>query len=115
MFPGNVAPTTRWLRNSNQRCGRNVGTFAKMMSGCMLSAADVLNPTLSAELGAKLSLVLAGTSAAGLLDIRTTALGERVPGVSIHAQLLEQILTDQYLTRSDVTAFVELLSFVSLD
>ncbi len=34
-----------------------------------------------------------GTSAVGLLDVRTTPLGDTVPGVSVHAQALEQVLT----------------------
>lgn len=81
-----------------------------------VSAADVLEPEMDPELQAKLqgNLVLVGTSAAGLLDIRTTALGERVPGVSVHAQILEQILTDSYITRSDTTDALEILSYVCL-
>ena len=42
-----------------------------------------------------------GTSAAGLLDIRATPLGQNVPGVSLHAQALEQILTGSFLARPD--------------
>jgi len=78
-----------------------------------VSAADVLKSEYDADLQAKLEghLVFVGTSAAGLLDIRTTSLGERVPGVSVHAQILEQILTETYLTRSDLTAALELISF----
>lgn len=54
-----------------------------------------------AELRARVdgSIVFVGTSAAGLLDIRQTALGENIPGVAIHAQILEQILQDSYLIR----------------
>lgn len=59
-------------------------------------------------------IVLVGTSAAGLLDIRTTALGENVPGVSIHAQVIEQILLGEFLTRSDFIEGVELLIFMLL-
>lgn len=55
-------------------------------------------------------IVLIGTSAAGLLDIRTTALGEAVPGVSIHAQAIEQILSGDFLTRSDAVAGFEVLA-----
>jgi adenylate cyclase len=47
------------------------------------------------------SIVLVGTSAAGLQDVRTTALGEVVPGVSIHAQAVEQILSGDFLSRPD--------------
>lgn len=46
-------------------------------------------------------IVLVGTSAVGLRDIRATPQGEQVPGVSIHAQALEQILAGQFLTRPD--------------
>ncbi len=44
-------------------------------------------------------IVFVGTSAEGLLDIKATALGEDVPGVAIHAQIIEQILSGQFLTR----------------
>jgi adenylate cyclase len=47
------------------------------------------------------NIVLIGTSAAGLQDVRTTALGEVVPGVSIHAQAVEQILAGTFLSRPD--------------
>jgi adenylate cyclase len=47
------------------------------------------------------NIVLVGTSAAGLQDVRTTALGEVVPGVSIHAQAVEQILAGTFLSRPD--------------
>lgn len=55
------------------------------------------------------TIVFVGSSAAGLADTRTTALGERVPGVSIHAQVVEQILLETYLTRNDATQAAEIL------
>jgi len=60
------------------------------------------------------SIVLIGTSAAGLLDIRTTALGEAVPGVSIHAQLLEQVLGGEFLHRPALLDAIELLGFLAV-
>ena len=54
-------------------------------------------------------LVFIGTSAVGLLDLRTTALGETVPGVSIHAQAAEQVLSGAFLTRPEWAAGSELL------
>ncbi len=45
------------------------------------------------------SLVLVGTSAQGLMDLRFSPLGGVFPGVEAHAQLLEQVLTDSYLYR----------------
>jgi adenylate cyclase len=54
-------------------------------------------------------LVFVGTSAVGLLDVRTTALGETVPGVSIHAQAAEQVLSGTFLTRPEWAAGSEFL------
>jgi adenylate cyclase len=54
-------------------------------------------------------IVLIGASAAGLLDIRASALGEAVPGVSIHLQALEQMLTGTFLHRADWVGGLELL------
>jgi adenylate cyclase len=81
-----------------------------------VSAADVLDDTLIVEVAPAIEghVVLVGTSAAGLLDIRTTVLGEAVPGVSIHAQIIEQILTDAYLRRSDLVAGFEILALIAL-
>ena len=44
-------------------------------------------------------LVLVGTSAQGLLDLRFSPLGEIVPGIEIHAHALEQALSGQHLVR----------------
>ena len=44
-------------------------------------------------------LVLVGTTVEGLKDIRATPLAPVMPGVEIHAQILEQILGGVYLTR----------------
>jgi adenylate cyclase len=46
-------------------------------------------------------IVLIGTSAAGLVDTRTSSLGEAIPGVSIHAQVLQQILSKKFLQRPE--------------
>lgn len=44
-------------------------------------------------------LVLVGFSALGLVDFQSTALGERMPGVEIHAQVLESIFDGTTLLR----------------
>lgn len=59
-------------------------------------------------------IVLVGTSSAGLLDSRVTSLGTVVPGVSVHAQALEQILTSSFLTRPDWAAGAEILALIVL-
>jgi len=43
----------------------------------------------------------------GLLDFQTTALGERIPGVEIHAQILEQIFDGEYLRRPTAASWIE--------
>ena len=46
-------------------------------------------------------IVFVGASAVGLHDSRTTALGEILPGVAIHAQAAEQIIAGTFLARPD--------------
>jgi adenylate cyclase len=46
-------------------------------------------------------IVLIGTSAAGLLDLRSTPIDKVVPGVEVHAEVIEQILQKDFLTRPD--------------
>jgi adenylate cyclase len=75
-----------------------------------VSAADLLDPAKREALRPKLEghIVFIGTSAVGLLDVRTTALGETVAGVSIHAQATEQILQGQFLSRPEWLVALEL-------
>jgi serine phosphatase RsbU (regulator of sigma subunit) len=72
-----------------------------------VSAAQVLDGSVtSGQLEGK--LVLIGVTGLGLLDYQSTALGERVPGVEIHAQILEQIFDGAYLRRPDRLHALEL-------
>ena len=52
-------------------------------------------------------IILVGTSAPGLLDLRATPLDAALPGVEIHAQLLEHILAGRSLTRPDYSLALE--------
>lgn len=78
-----------------------------------LSAGDVLSgkADLAQVAGA---IVLVGVSAAGLQDIRVTPLGEAVPGVNIHAQIISQIMTGQFLNRPAWVDGAELLAIAAL-
>src|SRR5215472_14249696 len=74
-----------------------------------VSAADVLagkfDPAFFAD-----HIVLVGTSAAGIVnDLQATPIARDVPGVEIHAQLLEQILQGDFLVRPDWAVGAELL------
>lgn len=82
-----------------------------------ISAADVLQAEgASPEVRQAIegSIVFVGTSSAGLQDIRTTALGQNVPGVSLHAQAVEQILSGRFLSRPDWANGLEILSVAAL-
>ncbi|MCC5888344.1 MAG: adenylate/guanylate cyclase domain-containing protein [Gammaproteobacteria bacterium] len=70
-----------------------------------LSAADVLQGRLAAEQQASLAdaVVLIGTSAIGLADLRSTPLDRVYPGVEVHATLVHALL--EAATRSTRPAF----------
>ena len=53
-------------------------------------------------------LVLIGTSAIGLLDIKTTPVEAAMPGVEVHAQILESVLTKTLLVHPDYAIGAEL-------
>lgn len=53
-------------------------------------------------------IVLVGASAAGLFDLRATPLSPAVPGVEVHAQAIEQVISGIYLLRPDYAIGVEL-------
>jgi len=52
-------------------------------------------------------IILIGTSAPGLLDLRATPLDAAVPGIEMHAQVIEQLLTGDFLTRPDYALALE--------
>ena len=57
-------------------------------------------------------VILIGTSAAGLFDLRATPLDAAVAGVEIHAQAIEQLLLQQHLERPDFANGAELVFLV---
>jgi adenylate cyclase len=59
-------------------------------------------------------ILLIGTSAAGLLDLRATPLEASVPGVELHAQAMEQVLQGGYLQRPDFATPAELIYILAL-
>ena len=81
-----------------------------------VSMKDILDPAKEDQVKPKIDgqIVLVGTSAAGLLDIWPTPLGELVPGTSIHAQSIEQIVGQTFLKRPDWSAGVEIVATVML-
>jgi CHASE2 domain-containing sensor protein len=63
-----------------------------------VSARDVLNGTVDPQ-RIRDKLVLVGLTGAGVTDMRTTALGELVPGIEIQAQVIETIFEGRFLRR----------------
>jgi adenylate cyclase len=71
-----------------------------------ISAADVLGGEMDyAQFERK--LVLVGVTGLGLIDYQTTPLGERMPGIEIHAQVLENVFDGALLMRPRWAAWVE--------
>jgi adenylate cyclase len=102
-----AVPTTRsggfWLYLTPERPERYVSA-SKVLKG----AAEDVAPLIEGN------IVFVGTSAAGLLDIRATPLGQNVPGVSLHAQALEQILTGKFLSRPNWADGLEVITVVAV-
>ncbi len=80
------------------RNGRIWVNYARSDPKRYVSAAAVLSGEVPRSVLAN-KLVLIGTSATGLFDVKTTPLNPAMPGVEVHAQLLETILSQSYLKR----------------
>jgi len=103
--PGFVIPTDRngqlWIH------------FAPHDKARYVSAIDVLEGHVPADRVAR-RLVLIGTSAVGLLDSKTTPVDPLMPGVEVHAQVLENILTNSVLSSPNYAIGVELCAALLL-
>ncbi len=78
--------------------GRVWPYFSKSDKAKYVSAKDVLAGTADPAL-IKGKLTIVGTSAVGLLDIRSTPVDPVIPGVEIHVQLIEAAANNAYLNR----------------
>jgi len=73
-----------------------------------LSAADVLDGFYGpGELAGKIAFI--GTSAAGLHEIRTTPLAVNHPGVEVHATVVDNILSREFISRPTAARAAEVL------
>ncbi len=88
------------------RNGRVWLHFAEHAPDLYISAKDVVSRRINPN-QIRGKLVLVGTSAVGLRDLRQTALGETVPGVEVHAQLIDTVLGGAYLSRPHVAETLE--------
>ncbi len=89
---------TKNFRIKTDKNGRVWPYFSKSDKSKYISARDVLAGTADANL-IKNRMAIIGTSAVGLLDIRSTPVDKVVPGVEVHAQMIEALVNDGLLTR----------------
>ena len=78
-----------------------------------ISAANVFNNRVPVE-RVQGHLLLVGTSAVGLEDFRATPFVAAMPGVEIHAQIIENILSNQMLIRPNYAIGMELLFTIAV-
>ncbi len=76
-----------------------------------VSALDVFNGT-APKYPLKDAIVLIGTSAPGLHDLRTTPVGDRYTGVEIHANIVSGILDERMLQHPFYVRGIELVSLL---
>lgn len=75
----------------------------------IIPAWQILDGTVDPEyFDGKITVV--GTSASGLFDLRSSALEKNIPGVTIVAQFIQQIVSGTFLQRPDWLSGLELIS-----
>ena len=79
--------------------------------GRFVSAHDILSGKFRVE-GLRDKIVLVGNTGLGLLDFKTTPLGDFVPGVEIHAQIIENIFNGVWLARPDEASLYEAIALL---
>jgi adenylate cyclase len=80
--------------------------FRHSEPGAFLSAAKVLSGSVPRD-EIEGRIILIGSSAPGLLDLRATPLDTTIPGVEVHAQIIEHILAGRQFTRPDYASGAE--------
>lgn len=78
-----------------------------------ISAFDIYNKTASIE-HLKDAIILIGTSAAGLKDLRTTPLETGYPGVEVHANIVSGLIEDRIKEQPSYTDALEFLLLLGL-
>lgn len=119
-FPGGelalVSAQVGALEIPTDRRGAIVVYHSPVTSKPVVSAVDIMFPAKNEsddqagaiEAHIANHIVLIGTSAEGLLDLRATPLHPVVPGVTIHAEIIDQVIAGDQLSRPDIAAGVEI-------
>lgn len=78
-----------------------------------ISAVDVYNKTVLASL-IKGKIALVGTSAAGLMDLRSTPFESVFAGVEVHANAIDNIINEDFIAKPIWSVGVDIASFTVL-
>jgi adenylate cyclase len=103
--------SVRGLSVPTDRNGQVWVHFNKHDPERFVAAKDVLQGRLPPD-RLRGKLVLIGTSAIGLLDTKTTPVEAAMPGVEVHAQILESVLTKSPLTHPEYAIGAEIMMAV---
>ena len=76
-----------------------------------VSAHDLLSGNFRPE-SLRDKIVLVGTTGLGLLDFKTTPLGDFVPGVEVHAQVVENLFNGVWLARPEDASTYEAIALI---
>ena len=87
--------------------------YARNDPSIYVSAVDVLDGRVPPEMISR-KLILIGTSATGMNDIKTTPVSRAMPGVEIHAQVLESALTHAVLAQPYYSVVIEFFAAMVL-
>ena len=95
--------TTNFNINEN---GLNFVKFKKIPKNTYISASDIYQNNFDQEV-LKDKIVLIGSSAEGVFDLVKIPTGKIVPGVQVHANIIENILSKDFLKINYLTKIVE--------
>ena len=95
--------STNFLTNEN---GLNFVKFKKIPTNTYISASDIYENNFD-QTNLKDKIVLIGSSAEGVFDLVKIPTGKIVPGVQVHANIIENILSKDFLKINYVTKIAE--------
>ena len=95
--------STNFLTNEN---GLNFVKFKKIPANTYVSASDIYENNFD-QTNLKDKIVLIGSSAEGVFDLVKIPTGKIIPGVQVHANIIENILSKDFLKINYVTKIAE--------
>ena len=95
--------STNFLTNEN---GLNFVKFKKIPANTYVSASDIYENNFDQK-NLKDKIVLIGSSAEGVFDLVKISTGKIIPGVQVHANIIENILSKDFLKINYVTKIAE--------